>query len=109
MAVAILHGNSVTASTVWIKQSSVLATELRPTGEGRRLRASMDALTKTMSLLRLVIVSVVMRFPVSQEHLHGWIDAMLRVGGDEDIAPNVYAGTGTFLERDDRQPIQEVV
>ena len=34
---------------------------------------------------------------------------MLRVGGDEDVAPDVYAGTGTFLERDDRQAIQEVV
>ena len=34
---------------------------------------------------------------------------MLRVGGDEDVAPNVYAGTGTLLERDDRQAIQEVV
>ena len=61
MSVTILHGNSATASTVWISQSSVLATELRPTDERRRVRASMDALTERMSLVRLVIVSMVMR------------------------------------------------
>ena len=34
---------------------------------------------------------------------------MLRVGRDEDVAPDVYAGAGTLLERDDGKPIQEVV
>ena len=73
MSVTILHGNSVTASTVWANQSSVLATELRPTGERRRVRASMDALTETMSLLRLVIVSVVTRFS-SLTRAFTWLD-----------------------------------
>ena len=34
---------------------------------------------------------------------------MLCVGWDEDVAPDVHAGAGAFLERDDRQAIQEVV
>ncbi len=39
----------------------------------------------------------------------GGIDAMFCVGRDEDVPANVYAGAGTFLERDDRQAIEEVV
>jgi len=37
--------------------------------------------------------------------LEGWIDAMIRVRRDEDVAANVDAGTRAFLEGDDRQAV----
>ena len=34
---------------------------------------------------------------------------MLRVGRDVDVSPDVHAGSGAFLERDDREPVEEVI
>ena len=34
---------------------------------------------------------------------------MVRVGGDEDVFADVDPCSRTFLERDDRQPIEEVI
>src|SRR5260370_27460991 len=41
--------------------------------------------------------------------LESGIDAMLRIGRDKDVAPNVHAGAGTFFERDDGQTIKKVI
>ncbi len=49
------------------------------------------------------------------ELLHEWkllergVDAMVCVGGDEDVFADVDPRSRTFLERDDRQPIEEVI
>ena len=58
MFATIRHGNSVTASIVWIMQSDVEATALRPAGETRKTRVSADVPTETMILVRLVKVRV---------------------------------------------------
>jgi hypothetical protein len=34
---------------------------------------------------------------------------MFRIGRDEDVAPDVHTRSGTLLERDDWQSIEEVI
>ena len=37
------------------------------------------------------------------------VDAMFRVGRNQEIRTDVHASPGAFLERDDRQPVEKVI
>ncbi len=54
------------------------------------------------NLLRLSCIS-------SSLKLHCGFDAVLCVGGDEDVTANVDPCAGAFLERDNRKAVEEVV
>ena len=69
----------------------------------------MDAPTDKARLLRLVIVSAVIRFSFPAGTPTWWDRRDVRVGRDEDVPADIHAGSRTFFERDNRQPVEEVI
>ena len=68
--------------------------------------------TTTLGILCFVdqvFVSWVVLIHHNASSLQGWINAMFCIGRNQDVTPNVYTRTGTFLERDDRQSIEEMI
>ena len=55
-------------------------------------------LAEQMAVSRIALVHTA---PLWQGHSHSGVYAMLHVGRDDGVATDVYAGAGTFLERDD--------